>query len=173
MGIAVNAPEAVLLLAPQRPFGGVDASVGEGGPEVRSVPCHGVVEAAAAQQPEVGHPDLPGGSLVVGGQVDSPAAEQVGCQAVDRLQHGQPPQRGLDAPRRGGPGRVLVVGRIDGAAVNYGTGQGEGRVALALQVDGMVVVQGEPLAVVLGQFALGVERGQACGLGAGCWWSVT
>ena len=34
VGVAVNSPEAVLLLAPQRPFGGVEAGVGEGGPEV-------------------------------------------------------------------------------------------------------------------------------------------
>ena len=54
---------------------------------------------------------------------------------------------------------------------------GEGRVALALQVGGMVVVQGEPLPVVLGQFPLGVKGGQPCGPrllpGLGCWWSVT
>ena len=55
--------------------------------------------------------------------------------------------------------------------VNYGgvlvsciTGS-EGRVALILQVDEMLVVQGEPLPVVLGQFPLGVERGLACGPG--------
>ena len=60
---------------------------------------------------------------------------------------------------------MLVVGRIDGATVIYGTGQGEGRVALALQVDRMVVVQGEPLPVALGQFPLGVEGGQPCGPG--------
>ena len=37
---------------------------------------------------------------------------------------------------------------------------GEGRAALAFQVDGMVVVQGEPLQVVLGQFPIQVECGQ-------------
>ena len=59
VGVAVNAPEAVLLLAPQHPLGGVKAGVGEGGPDVRAVAGHGVVEAAVPEQPEVGHPDIP------------------------------------------------------------------------------------------------------------------
>ena len=75
VGIAVNAPEAVLLLAPQRPLGGVEAGAGEGGPDVRAVAGHGMVEAAAAQQPEVGHPGLLGGRRVVGGPVDPAAAQ--------------------------------------------------------------------------------------------------
>ena len=40
---------------------------------------------------------------------------------------------------------------------------GEGRVALALQVGRMIVVQGEPFPVVLGQFPLRVEGGQPGG----------
>ena len=54
---------------------------------------------------------------------------------------------------------------------------GEGRTGVILQVGRMVVVQGEPLPVVLGQFPLRVEGGQPCGPGLlpgrGCWWSVT
>ena len=159
VGVAVHAPEAVLLLAPQRPLGGVEAGVGEGGPDVRAVAGHGVVEAAAAQQAEVGHPGLPGGRRVVGGPVDPAASDQVGGQAVDRLQHGQPPQGGLDAARRGGPGRVLVVGAAPAVCASCITG-GEGGVTLALQVDRVVVVQGEPFPVVPGQFTLGVKGSQ-------------
>ena len=151
----------MLLLAPQRPLGGVETGVGEGGPEVLPVAGHGVVEPAVPQQPEVGHPEFAGGRLVVGGAVDPAAAYQLRGQAIDRLKHGQPSQGGLDAPRRGGPGRVLVVNAVAGM-VNRITG-GEGRVALVLQVGGMVVVQGEPVPVVLGQFPLGVEGGQPCG----------
>ena len=159
VGVAVHAPEAVLLLAPQHPFGGVETGVGEGGPEVFAVTGHGVVEAAVPQQPEVGHPGLPGGRAIVGfgGQVDPPAADQVRGQAVDRLQHGQPAQGHLHAARRGGPGRVLVVGAAVVAIIRFTTG--EGGAGLALQVNRMVVVQGEPLPVVLGQFALGVKGG--------------
>ena len=98
-----------------------------------------------------------------GGRLTRPLRSRVGGQAVDRLQQGQPPQGGLHAPRRGGPRRVLVVGAI-AAAISRIT-VGEGRVALALQVDRMVVVQGEPLPVILGQFALRVEGGQPCGPG--------
>ena len=108
------------------------------------------------------YPDLPGGGRVVGGPVDPAAAEQVRGQAVDRLQHGKPPQGGLDAPRRGGPGRMLVVGPAAVRVIRI-SGGGEGGVALALQVGRMVMVQGEPLPVVLGQFALGVEGGQPRG----------
>ena len=97
------------------------------------------------------------------GPVDPAALEQAGGQAVDRLQHGQPPQGGLDAPRRGGPGRVLVVWAA-AVCISRFTGS-EGGAALVLRVDGMVVVQGEPLPVVLGQFPIGVEGGQACGAG--------
>ena len=85
------------------------------------------------------------------GRLTLPLRDQVGGQAVDRLQHGQPPQGGLDAPRRGGPGRVLVVGAARRLhPVSRIAGGGEGGVALVLQVGGMVVVQGEPLTVVLG-----------------------
>ena len=42
---------------------------------------------------------------------------------------------------------------------------GERRVTLVLQVDRVVVVQGKPLVVVLGQLPLGVEGGQPCGPG--------
>ena len=96
------------------------------------------------------------------GQIDPAAAEQVGGQAVDRFQHCQTPQGGLDSPRRGGPGWVLVV-NAGGGMVSSGVTGGEGGVALALQVDRMVVVQGEPVPVVLGQFPLGMEGGQSCG----------
>ena len=115
-----------------------------------------MVETPAPEQPEVGHPDLPGSRRVVNRPAYPAAAEQVGGQAVDRFQHGQPSEGGLDSPRRGGPGRVLVVGAA-AALFSRFTG-GEGGVALVLQVDGMVVVQGEPLPVVLGQFPLRVER---------------
>ena len=40
---------------------------------------------------------------------------------------------------------------------------GEGRIARHFQVGRVVVVQGEPLLKVLGQFALGVEGGQPRG----------
>ena len=99
-----------------------------------------------------------------GGRLTLPLLEQAGGQAVDRLQHGQPPQGGLDSPRGGGPGRVLVVWAAPTALVSRITA-GEGGAVLALQVGGMVVVQGEPLPVVLGQFPIGVEGGQACGAG--------
>ena len=58
---------------------------------------------------------------------------------------------------------MLVVGP---AAVCFSliTG-GEGRAFLALQVGGMVVVQGEPLLEVLWQFPLGVKPGQPFGAG--------
>ena len=134
----------------------------KGGPYVLTVAGHGVVEAAVAQQPEVGHPGLPGGCVNVGGgQVDPAAADQVRGQAVDRLQHGQPTQGHFQAPRGGGPGRVLVAGAIVFVVSRF-TG-GKRRTALALKVGGMVVVQGEPLPVVLGQFALRVEGGPSGG----------
>ena len=163
VGVAVNAPESVLLLAPESPLGGVQAGVGEGGPKVRSVACHGVVKAAAAQQPEVGHTGRPGFRRVVGRPDHPPAAQQVRGQGVDRLQHGQAAQGGLDTPGRGGPGRVLVAGFIPGGILLHRTCDGEGRVALVLQVGRVVVVQGEPLPVVLRQFPLGVESGLPCG----------
>ena len=161
MGVAVHTPEAVLLLAPQRPFGGVESGIGEGGPHVRAVAGHGMVEAAVPQQTEVGHPGFPGGGLIGWRQVDPAAADQVGGQAVDRLQHGQAAQGGLDAARRGGPRWVFVVGAVAVAAglIRYLT-SGERRVTLALQVNGMDVVQGEPLPVILGQLTLGMEGGK-------------
>ena len=75
-------PEAVLLLAPQRPFGGVETGLSEGSPQIRFIPCHGVVETAVSEQPEVSHPDPYGGRRIAGGPVDSAAAYQVGGQAV-------------------------------------------------------------------------------------------
>ena len=107
-----RSPEAVLLLAPQHPLGDVETGVGEGGPDVPVV-CHSVVETAVPEQTEVGHLDLPGGGCVSGGPVDPAAAQQVGGQAVDRFQHGQPPQGGLHAAGGNGPRRVLVVGFLD------------------------------------------------------------
>ena len=121
-----------------------------------------MVETAVAEQPEIGHPGFPGGRRVVGGPDHPPAAYQVRGQLVDRLKHGQAAQGGLHAPGRCGPGRVLVV-NAGGDMVSSGVTGGEGGVALVLQVDRMVVVQGEPLPVVLGRFPLGVECGQACG----------
>ena len=56
--VAVYAPEAVLLLAPQYPLGSVETGVGDGGPGILSVAGHGVVEPAVPEQPEVGHPDF-------------------------------------------------------------------------------------------------------------------
>ena len=43
VGVAVNSPEAVLLLAPQRPLGGVETGVGEGSPigQGRTLPRRG------------------------------------------------------------------------------------------------------------------------------------
>ena len=140
----------------------METGVGERGPDVATVAGHGVVEAAVPQQPEIGHLGLPGCRRVGGRPTNPPAAQQIRGQGVDRFQHGQAAQGGLDAPGRGGPGRVRVVGATPTALVSRITG-GEGGVALVLQVDGMVVVQGEPLPVVLGQFPLGVEGGQACG----------
>ena len=98
------------------------------------------------------------------GQLTRPLRSRSGGQAVDRLQHGQPAQGHLHAPRRGGPGRVLVVCAV-AAAVPCLFACGEGRVARPFQVGRVVVVQGEPLPVVLGQFPLGVEAGQAGGAG--------
>ena len=115
-----------------------------------------------AQQPEVGHPQFASGRHVRR-RAHPAAAQQVGGQAVDRLQHGQAAQGGLDAPRRGGPGRVLVAGFVPGGILLHRTCDGAGRVDLILQVGGMVVVQGEPLPVVLRQFPLGVESGQPRG----------
>ena len=92
VGVAVHSPEPVLLLAPQHTLGGVDTGVGEGGPEFFAVAGHGVVEAAVPQQPEVGHPGIPGGRRIAGGEADPAAAQQVRGQTVDRLQHGQPTQ---------------------------------------------------------------------------------
>ena len=60
----------------------------KGSPEVWSVAGQGVVETAGAQEPEVGHPEFAGGRHVLR-RADPPAAQQVRCQAVDRLQHGQ------------------------------------------------------------------------------------
>ena len=61
-----------------------------------------------------------------------------------------------------------VVRRIAGS---------EGGVALAFQVDRMVVVQGEPLPVVLwelpSEWKAASPAARASSLGAGCWWSVT
>ena len=113
VGIAVHPPEAVLLLAPQRPFGGVQAGVGEGNPQVAAVAGHGVVEPALAQQAEVGHPEFAPGRHFRR-WADPPAAQQVGGQAVDRLQHGQAAQRRLNASGRGGPRRVFVVSAFTG-----------------------------------------------------------
>ena len=69
-------------------FWGAETGVGEGSPEVWSVAGQGVVETAGAQEPEVGHPEFAGGRHVLR-RADPPAAQQVWCQAVDRLQHGQ------------------------------------------------------------------------------------
>ena len=81
-------PVALLLFAPERPLRGVETGVSEGSPEVWSVAGQGVVETAGAQEPEVGHPEFAGGRHVLR-RADPPAAQQVRCQAVDRLQHGQ------------------------------------------------------------------------------------
>ena len=141
----------------------MESGVGEGGPDVFPVTGHGVVEAAVPEQPEVGHPDLPGGCAIAFGQVDPAAADQVGGQAVDRFQHGQTTQGHFHAPRCRGPGWVLVVSTV---AVRVGRVTGrEGGVVLVLQVDRMVVVQGEPFPVVLGQFPLRVEGGLPGGPG--------
>ena len=88
-GAVADAEIAVLFLASQYPFGGVETGVGEGGPEVHAVAGHGVVEAAVARRPAVGHPGVPGSCVFTGGQADSVVAEQVRGQAVDRLQCGQ------------------------------------------------------------------------------------
>ena len=148
MRVAVHSPETVLLLTPQHPLGGVDTGVGEGGPDLLAVAGHGVVEAAAPQQPEVGHPDFSRSRRVLNGPVDPPALQQVRGQAVDRLQHGQPYEERLHAPRGGGPGRVLVVvGLIPSAPAC-----GEGRVLRPFQVGRMVMVKGKPLLEVRRQF---------------------
>ena len=98
---------------------------------------------------------------------DPPAAQQVRGQAVDRLQHGQPPQEGLHAAGGGGPGRVLVVSAVAAGASRLA--DGEGGIALDFQINHkvgrMVVVQGEPLTVRLGQFPLRVKCGQPGGPG--------
>ena len=153
--ITVHAPEAVLLLALQHPLGGVEAGVGKRGPMVGAVPCYGVVESAAAQQPEVGHPGLPGGSRVIKRQVDLAAFEQVG---------GQPAHGHLHTPRRGGPGRVLVGCWAIARMVSLFTGD-NGRPSLVFQMGRMVVVQGETFLEVLGKFALRVKGRQPCGPG--------
>ena len=157
--------------SPEHSFGGVHTGVGEGSPEVFAVAGHGVVEAAVAQQPEVGQPGVPGGRRVVGGQVDPAAAEQIGGQTVYRLQHGQPTLGHFHAPRRRSPGRVLAVGAV---CVGRNIAGGEGRVVLVLQVDGMVMVQGETLSVVLGQLRVkpGLPFGPGFLSGVGCRWSV-
>ena len=49
-----------------------------------------------------------------------------------------------------------MVGAV-AVSISRIAGGGEGGVALVLQVDRMIVVQGEPLPVVLGQFPIGVE----------------
>ena len=46
VGIAVHAPEAVLLLAPQSPFGGVETGVGEGVQMLRSFLEYGAFQPA-------------------------------------------------------------------------------------------------------------------------------
>ena len=97
------------------------------------------------------------GGVVLPHQVD----RMVGGQAVERLQHGQSAQGHFHAPRRGGPGRVLVVGAVASVVVSFTTNVGG--VVLPHQVDRMVVVQGEPFSVVLGQLPLGVEGGQPGG----------
>ena len=55
-----------------------------------------------------------------------------------------------------------MVGAFVGVGLITGN---EGGVALALQVDGMVVVQGKPLLKIPGQFALRVKLGQPFGAG--------
>ena len=61
------------------------------------------------------------------------------------------------------PGRVLVAWAVGACIIRF-TG-GKGRVGLVLKMDRMVVVQGEPIPVVLGHFTLRVELGQSCGPG--------
>ena len=125
-----------------------------------------MVETPAPEQPEVSHPDLSGGRRVSGRPDHSPAADQVGGQAVDRLQHGQTAQGGLDAPRRGGPGRVLVVGAISALRLfPCRTRCGKWGTVLVLQVRRVVVVQGEAFGEVRRQFPLRVEVGQPGGAG--------
>ena len=153
----------MLLLAPQHPLGGVEAGVGEGCPDVGAVAGHGVVEPAPAQQPEVGHPGLPGCRRAGGGPDHPPAAQQVRGQGVDRLQHGQAAQGGLDAPGRGGPGRVLVAWAVSAGLVPCRLSGREGGTVLVLQVGRVVVVQGESLPEVRRQLPLGVEPGQPLG----------
>ena len=160
---AIVLPEAVLLLATENPLGGVQPGVGEGGPEVGAVAGHGVVETAPAQQPEVGHGVVDARRSHVLERVcrraHPPAAQQVRGQGVYRLQHGETAQGGLDAPRRGGPGRVLVVGAVSVGLISYRTRGGKGRALLVLQVVRVVVVQGEAFPEVRRQFSLGVELG--------------
>ena len=119
------------------------------------------------QQPEVGHPGFPGGGTIIGWPLDSSAAQQVGSQGVDRLQDSQAAQGGLDAPGRGGPRRVLVVGAVSIIAglTPYRTCGGKGGTVLGFQMSRVVVVQGEPFREVRWQFPLGVKLGPAGGAG--------
>ena len=136
----------------------METGVGERGPDVATVAGHGVVEAAVPQQPELGHPGLPGCRRASRRPTNPPAAQQVRGQGVDRFQHGQAAQGGLDAPGRGGPGRVRVVGVVAAAGlIIYRSRTGEGRANLAFQVRRVVVVQGELFRGVRRQFPLWVE----------------
>ena len=105
-GVAAHAPEAVVPLAPDCPFGGVEAGVGEGDPHVVAVAGHRVIETAVPEQPEVGHAQV----VVdpVGGPPEAARLQQVRSQPVEGLQHGQPAQRGLHSLGGGRPGRMLV-----------------------------------------------------------------
>ena len=139
VGVAAHPPEAVVPLAPQRPLRDVEPGVGEGDPHLRAVARHRMVEAAVAQQPEVGHPQVVAASLA--GPADPARPQQVRRQPVHGLQHGQSPQRGLHPTGRGGPRRVLVAVLVP--LVPVLTGPQEGRAPLALQMRQMGVVQVE------------------------------
>ena len=154
----------MLLLAPQHRPGGVDAGISEWGPYVLPVTGHGVVEAAPAEQAEVGHPDISRRRRIgVGWPADPPACQQVWGQAVDRLQHGQAAQGHLHAARGGGPRWVLVA--VAAIVLCY-TARGKRGIARPFQVGRVVVVQGEPLPEVGGQISFREESGQTVSAGS-------
>ena len=111
--VAIESPEAVLLLGSQYSLRCMQAHIGEGHPDRIAVAGDRVVEAAVSQQPEVGHVRLGIRWYAVGRPGDGTAAHQVRRDRVQRFEHRQASQACSDATCSRSPRRMLMECRRD------------------------------------------------------------